>query len=180
MNKAIRDRLIERHGEEAWYRIRDRAGIEQDVFLFNEGYPDEITYALVAATSAELDLPADEVLRDFGEFWALDIAHGPFGALVTACGSTLGDFLRHLPAMHTRTAMIFPDLDPPRFECDVLAEGSARLHYHTPRTGLTHFIIGLVHGMAKYFQTACEVTVVERKDAGADHDVFEVSWAPSA
>jgi hypothetical protein len=44
VNKALEDMVVERFSEDAWERIKAEAGVDIDVFISNEGYPDEITY----------------------------------------------------------------------------------------------------------------------------------------
>jgi hypothetical protein len=39
------------------------------------------------------------------------------------------------------------------------------------------FVVGLVQGLGKLYNTSMTCAVAERKDAGADHDVFDVTWA---
>ncbi|MBB5350890.1 hypothetical protein HNR46_001124 [Haloferula luteola] len=180
VNRAIRDLITTRFGDDAWHHIKQRAGIEVEIFILNESYPDEMTYDLVSASVEELGIPRTEMLRMFGEFWALDTASGPYGALITACGTTLESFLIHLPNLHTRASMMFPNLDAPRFEFEPTGKNQGKLHYITPRHGLTDFIIGIVTGVAKFYGSPCEVQPLELKSDGADHDVLEISWPDAA
>ena len=74
VNQAIEQMVCETHGEEAWEKIKEMAGIDVDVFISNEGYPDDYTYRLVAAASELSKTPADEILEAFGEHWVLRTA----------------------------------------------------------------------------------------------------------
>jgi len=178
VNKAIEDMVCMHHGEAVWEQIKARAGVDVEVFMSNEGYPDEITYSLVGAASEILKLPADQILEAFGEHWVLHTARQGYGGLMFAAGRTLPEFMRNLPNFHSRVSMIFPKLQPPRFQCTEVTEGSMTLHYHTHRPGLTRFVVGLMTGLGKMFETPVTVRLVERKDQGADHDVFHLSWVP--
>jgi len=169
-----------RHGDEAWARIRARAGIDVEVFMSTEAYPDDITYRLVGAASEELGAPPDDVLVAFGEHWITYTASEGYGGLLSATGATLPEFLVELPNFHARVAMIFPALQPPHFACSDVTDASLRLHYWTKRRGLAPFVVGLVRGLGRRFGTEVEVRLVESRDAGADHDVFDVRWAPGA
>ena len=52
-----------------------------------------------------------------------------------------------------------------------------RLHYFTQRAGLAPFVIGLVKGLGKMFQTPVKsVTLIGSRDQGADHDLFLIEW----
>ena len=177
VNKAIEDLGVSNFGEEKWQAIKARAGVDEEVFISNQGYPDAMTYSLVGAAVEVLGLPAEQVLIAFGEHWVLKTAAQSYGPMMRSGGRTVKEFLVNLPNFHTHVAMVYPKLEPPRFSCSDVTEDSLRLHYFTHRPGLTAFVVGLVQGLGKLFETPCTATVVERKDAGADHDVFEVRWA---
>lgn len=77
VNQAIEQMVTEIHGEEAWEKIKEMAGIDVDVFISNEGYPDDYTYRLVAAASELSQTPAEEILEAFGEHWLLRSKSSP-------------------------------------------------------------------------------------------------------
>ena len=64
VNKAVEDMVTTRFGEDTWEKIRTRAGIDVEVFISNEAYPDDVTYRLVGAASEELNLKPEEVLEE--------------------------------------------------------------------------------------------------------------------
>ncbi len=177
VNKAIEDLVLTGFSREQWNAIKEKAGVEDDIFLSNERYPDSMTYDLVAAASEVLGLEAKKVLVAFGEHWILVTAKHGYGSMLEASGRTLPEFLINLPSFHTRVAMIFPDLQPPRFSCTDVTENSLVLHYDSHRPGLTDFVIGLLQGLGKMFNSPTEVEVVRRKSEGAEHDEFLVRWA---
>jgi hypothetical protein len=179
VNKAVEQMVCAHHGEEVWERIRVRADVDVDVFISNESYPDDITYRLVGAASDELGLPAEQVLVAFGEHWVLHTARDGYGGLMQAAGRTLPEFLVNLPNFHSRVQMIFPNLQPPRFACSDVTESSLNLHYRTHRAGLGPFVVGLLQGLGKMFDTPVTVRHVASREQGADHDVFSVTWAPA-
>ena len=56
VNQALEDFVRQGFGNPAWDRVRQGAGIPEDMFIAMDGYPDETTYKLVGA--------ATEVPRD--------------------------------------------------------------------------------------------------------------------
>ena len=176
VNKAVEELIVTRFGADQWQAVKEKAGVDVDVFLSNEGYPDELTYNLVSAASEVLGLPAREILIDFGEHWVFNTARQGYGSILEANGRTLSEFLIHLPSLHTRVAMIFPNLQPPRFQCSDVTEDSLALHYHSHRPGITAFVVGLLQGLATLFETQAEIQITQRKSEGADHDVFLSRW----
>jgi len=97
--------VCEVHGEEVWELIKTKAEVDGDVFISNEGYPDDHTYRLVAAASEVSKAPADEILVAFGEHWIRRTASEGYGELMHAGGINLKDFLVNLPNFHPRVAM---------------------------------------------------------------------------
>lgn len=176
VNKAVEDMVCRNFGALTWKLIKRQAGIDIEVFLSNEPYPDEVTYRLVAAASEILRTPAADILEAFGRHWVLHTAQEGYGALLRAAGKSLPEFLLNLPNFHGRVAMIFPELRPPRFECSEVTACSLKLHYFTHRQGLESFVVGLVHGLGKMYKTPVTVDLATARSRGADHDIFDVAW----
>jgi hypothetical protein len=176
VNNAIEELVTTNFGEDKWEAIKAKAGVDVDVFIGNEGYPDDITFKLVGAASEVLGLPAEQILIAFGEHWVLKTAAHSYGPMMKAGGNSLKEFLVNLPNFHTRVAMIYPKLEPPRFRCSDVTDHGLQLHYFTHRAGLTSFVTGLLQGLGKLYNISCTSTILMRKDEGADHDVFDVKW----
>lgn len=176
VNKAVQEMVTNHYGEATWEKVREKAGVEEELFLSSEAYPDEVTYRLVSAASELTEVPAGQILFAFGEHWVLHTARQGYGSLMDAAGKSLAEFVRNLPNFHTRIAMIFPKLSPPRFEISDETPGSLHLHYFTHRPGLTEFVRGLLSGLGRKFGTPVRTTLMRSKAEGADHDVFLVEW----
>jgi hypothetical protein len=180
VNRAIQELVTSHFGAAQWQSIKEKAGVDVELFLSHESYPDAMTYDLIGAASEVLGVAARDILISFGEHWVLKTAREGYGSMLEANGRTLPEFLINLPSLHTRVAMIFPDLQPPRFNCTEVTEDSMQLHYHSHRPGLTDFVVGLLQGLAKMFNTEAVIQILQRKNEGADHDIFEIRWASPA
>src|SRR4051812_42345266 len=101
VNKAVEDLVTTRFGAAAWAAIKQRAGVEHEVFLSMDPYPDDITYRLVDAASDVLHLHTDAVLEAFGEYWTLYTAQEGYGEMFKLSGDTLLEFLLNLDELHT-------------------------------------------------------------------------------
>lgn len=176
VNRAIEEMIVVSHGEDTWGRIKERSGVEVDVFVTNEGYDDAVTYGLVGAASQELGVPADQILESFGVYWIVKTAQRGYGDLMASGGSSFREFLVNLPNFHARLSMIFPHLQPPEFECTEIEARSLRLHYRSHREGLAPFVKGLILGLGEIFNTEVEVEHSTIRPAGAGHDEFLVKW----
>lgn len=177
VNRAIEEMVFAAQGESAWETIKQRAGVDVDVFIGNEAYDDAITYRLVTAASEVLGIPVERILESFGEHWVLKTAHQGYGELLATCGNTFSEFLQNLPNFHVRVNLIFPHLRPPTFSCTHVESHSLQLHYRSERQGLAPFVIGLIRGLGKLFQTEVRIERMELRSQGSDHDIFHLRWS---
>lgn len=175
VNQAIRDMVVERFGEEAWATIRDKSGAE-DLFLTMEQYPDELTYNMVGAACELLGAEADVVLKTFGEYW-VDYVAESYRELFEISGDDFVSFVKNLNSLHTRVAQMMPELDAPAFSVSEEQEGSFVLHYHSRRPGLQPMILGLFYGLGKRFATEVDISYLEGRNEGLDHDRFQVRYS---
>ena len=179
VNKALQDLVCSRFGEDTWETIKRTAGVDIDVFVSMEAYPDDVTSKLVAAASQVLSLSAEEVLKAFGEYWVPYTAKVGYGELLNLAGDSLPTFLQNLDSLHTRVGLLFPRLKPPSFWCTDIREDSLRLHYRpglASREGLGPFVIGLIHGLAVKLNTEIEINQTASRNQGADHDEFSIAF----
>ncbi len=179
INKAVRGLVLEQFGAEAWARIRTRAGVEDEDFLSMTSYDDSVTYELVAAASAELGAPAEDILKGFGEYWVRYTAVEGYGELLDSAGGDLTSFLSNLDQMHARVKLAFPDLRPPRFRVSDATASRLRLHYFSDRPGLAPLVVGLVHGLAARFGDQVEIVPGREGDGEDEHDVFDIRFVSS-
>lgn len=180
VNQAVEELITERFGVAAWTTIKQRAGVTDEMFLSMQSYPDAVTYQLVAAASETLKLPADQLLEAFGEYWTLYTGSRGYGELFQRAGRTFREFMLNLQDLHSNVAVGFPALAPPSFWCTDVAEDRLRLHYQSTRPGLSPMVIGLVRGLGTMFAVHVTVAHVVRRDDGADHDEFDVTFEPLA
>ena len=176
VNKAIESLVVENFGIEKWKLIKESSGIDVDFFMSNEPYDDDITYKLAGAVSKEMNITVSDVLITFGEYWVLKTGKEKYGSLMEAGGSNLKDFLKNLPSFHNRVMLFYPKLTPPEFKVTHEEERSLHLHYFSKREGLKEFVRGLLQGLGKLYNTPIQIELIEDRDAGADHEVFKVSW----
>lgn len=177
VNRGLEEMVRRAGGDEAWQRVRHAAGVEDELFMSHHAYPDAMTIALVAAAAEELGETTDQILERFGVHWVLVTAKG-YGAMLDATGRTLPEFLQNLPNLHTRVALSYPQLDPPRFRCSAVTSNALVLHYGSSRTGLAPFVVGLIRGLGMRFSTALEIERLGEDEVTGEHS-FRVRWGSS-
>ena len=176
VNKAIEDLVRENFGDEKWEIILTKSGVDEEFFISNEPYDDDITFKLAVAISEELNISVEDVLFTFGEWWILRTTKEKYGGLMESGGDNLRDFLENLPVFHNRVMLIYPKLTPPEFKVSDKQKNSIHIHYFSKREGLQGFVKGLLSGLGKMYETEVKIELINDRTAGSDHDVFKVSW----
>lgn len=174
VNRALEELIRKEHGDALWERIKVDAGVEAEVFIRMDQYPDELTYKLVGSASRILNVPADALLHAFGLHWTLYTGREGYGALLADAGSTLHEMLANLDDLHTRVGLMYPQLRPPSFRCTDVTPERLVLHYYSSREGLAPMVIGLLEGLGKRFGQQLRITPQLSRVSGDDHDSFLV------
>lgn len=174
VNEGIRTFIVNNHGAEAWCEICDAAGIQENEFEKLTSYDDEITYRLVGAICDHTGLDAGEVLKVFGNYWVKFAGGSGFRDLMRLSGSTFIDQIRGLDDLHDRIILSMPHLKPPSFELEQAGDKVYQLHYYSERDGLAPMVEGLLFGIAEDTSEKIEVSQMDFKSEGADHDIFEI------
>lgn len=174
VNRALEELICRAHGPAQWERIKEAAGVDVEVFIRMDAYPDDITYRLVQAASEVLQVPPQQLLHDFGLHWTLYTGREGYGALLDEAGGSVFEMLANLDELHVRVGLMYPQLRPPSFRCTEVGPSSLVLHYHSSREGLAPMVLGLVEGLGKRCGQALRITPQLRRDHGDDHDSFLV------
>ncbi len=178
VNEAIEQLLTAQCGPQAWTAIRRDAGVSDGSFIAMQAYPDEVTYALVESASRHTGLSADQLLEAFGEYWIRYTAEEGYGPLLNMAGTTFREFLGNLDRLHKHVASHMPELVPPSFRLEELADHHFRLYYHSHRPGLAPMVVGLLRGLgARFHQSVTVSTVTDSEDSGA-RQVFDIVCRP--
>ncbi len=174
VNRALQQLVCTQHGKQVWDDIRAQAGVVDEVFVRMDSYPDEVTHKLVAAASAVLQMPSDDMLKEFGRYWTRYTMAEGYGALMSDLGPTLHDALSALDDMHARVALLYPKLNPPKFRISDVSPDRISLHYSSSRSGFAPMIIGLVEGLGERYGLRVEVRHAVSKGSDSDHDRFDI------
>lgn len=178
VNRALQQLVCANCGDAAWDEIRRQAGVQDEVFMRMDSYPDEVTHRLVAAASDVLQTPAADLLKEFGRYWMKYTMVEGYGALLSDLGPTLHDALTALDGMHARVTLLYPALKPPMFRVTEMQPDSMRLHYYSERVGFAPMILGLVEGLGERYGVRVEVVHAVAKGPGHDHDRFDIRVLP--
>ena len=176
VNKAIEELVVANFGEDKWEAVKFRSGVDVDYFISSEPYDDDLTFKLAQAVAEEMDMTLSAVLIAFGEWWVVKTTKDKYGGLMEAGGDNLKEFLVNLPLFHNRVMLIYPKLTPPEFKVSHVTENSINLHYFSKREGLQEFVRGLVQGLGIMYDTPVVISLLQTRDEGSTHEIFNVKW----
>jgi guanylate cyclase soluble subunit beta len=151
INKALKTMISDGHGTEVWEMILHKSAVPEDSFTTMQQYNDDITYALVDATSEILETPAAVCLELFGHYWATVTAPNAYEMLFQTTGENLFEFLDNVNSLHDRITSTFIGYIPPHF-ITTNDKNKMELVYESQREGLTPFLIGIIKGLADRFE----------------------------
>ena len=174
VNEGIRTFVERNFGVEAWNSICGDADIETTQFDRLGSYDDAVTYCLVDAIAKYTELPPENVLKVFGEYWVGYAGQSGFGNLLKISGKNFVERVQNLDDMHERILLTMPNLKPPSFELEKVGEKTYDLSYYSTRLGLGSMVVGLLHGLAE--QTGEEITVkqIQHRSVQSDPDIFRI------
>lgn len=172
--RAIHGLVESKFGPAKWEEIKLKCGIQDEIFLSDEKYPDKYTYDLVASASEILDMNPNEILFAFGEYWIENTGKKTYGELFKASGTTIQEFLINLPNFHTRVSLIYPKIQAPEFVINETSKNNFSIEYYSQREGLEHFVLGLLSGIAKMFDKECDVKLISTKNSSEEPSLFEM------
>lgn len=175
VNKALQDLVVSSAGVDAWRRVMARANITEPEFFETTNYPDEVTLCLVAATSAELDQPAEEILYRFGRHWILFTGREGWESLFSLGGADMKSFLCGLNDMHARVQVAMPGSKMPQFFVTDRSD-HLEVEYFSHRSGFAPMVCGIFAGLAERFGEPWEISHVDRAD-NQEFDTFKLVQA---
>jgi len=176
VNKAVEQMVKSEFGEEKWLEIAKQANIEHS-FVSMDNYPDDVTYDLVAATSAVLQTPAEQVLESFGEHWIQYTVDEGYGKMISMYGESVPEFLNNMNNLHAQIRLSFPDLNPPYISCEETDGDKLIVCYQSDRAGLAPMLVGLLKGLGKRFSTPVNVEHMTPVEQDQTKEYFLVSYA---
>ncbi|XP_040561967.1 guanylate cyclase soluble subunit beta-2 isoform X2 [Gallus gallus] len=176
INTCLKSLVVEKYGEEIWEKLRLQAGVE-DSFLTFGVYKDEITMQLVDKACKILGVPADMVLREFGEYFFEFCKRSGYDHMLRTLGGNLYEFIENLDALHSYLSLSYQEMNAPSFRVEKNEDGSMHLHYYSDRRG----IIGAA--ALDFFNIEISMEIVnqteeEERTGKKEHVVFLVTQNP--
>jgi hypothetical protein len=155
-HKGFRDFVIEAYGDGTWSAARDASGVDRQVYLPVNYYPDAEFISLVEGVSSAIDDSPFDLLESFGRFMA-DRLLDTYGRTVDDDWDAL-EVVEHAESgVHAALREHDPELSPPRLECTREGPDRVTVVYESSRR-LCPVAIGLAEGVGESFGEPLSVT----------------------
>ncbi|MBL7111393.1 MAG: heme NO-binding domain-containing protein [Bacteroidales bacterium] len=149
--------VTEEFGKNKWEDVLEKAGFPRTTFfLATQDVEDTVTMKVINSACEVLNISLLQAANAFGDFWMNNFAvkiYQPFYRGVTSAK----DFLLSVDKIHVTATQTIPNAHPPRFDYEWKNEKTLIMTYKSPR-GLIDFLVGLIHGVAKYYHEDLTIT----------------------
>lgn len=175
-NKAIGERMQARGGPPVRQGALATAAVEDDASMISEPNDDRVTFAPAEASSAAPQGFIEDFLHRLKHGRLLETPLRDCQYMMTAFGSSLGQFLFRWPDFHTRVGILFQRLQCPKFEGSDSLPASLRLHDRSRRRGLAPLLVGRLETLSIQFTTSISITDEPQTGSEAGHDALLIEW----
>ncbi len=160
------------YGEDTWDALLEEARVD-GAYTSLGNYPDEEMMKLVAAASAALKTPPDEIVRWFGRN-ALPLLAKKHPHFFEAHNSTRPFLLTLNDVIHMEVRKLYPGADVPVFNYDTSSSEVLLMQYKSPRK-LCALAEGFIEATAAYYGEELALDQPECMKRGDDKCVLRVS-----
>ncbi len=174
---VLEESVTTEFGADTWDDLLEAAKVD-GAYASVGAYPDEQLYALVGAASQALKMPADDVLRWFGER-ALPLLAERYPGFFARHSTTRGFIVTLDSIVHPEVNKLYPGSETPKFEFDTSSPDVLVMIYRSKRK-LCALVEGLSRGAADVYGETVEFKQTECMHHGAPHCRFELTFAKKA
>ncbi len=164
--------VTDAHGAETWDQMLDDAELT-GVYTSLGNYPDSDLLGLVASASDQLGLPADDVVRWFGQS-AIPLLAAAYPAFFTSHDNTLSFLLTLNDVIHPEVRKLYPGADVPVFDFAMDGERSLVMGYTSARQ-LCALAEGFIAGTAAHYDEEIDTTQEACMKRGAERCLIRVT-----
>ncbi|MFY0409019.1 heme NO-binding domain-containing protein [Solicola sp. PLA-1-18] len=168
----VEDIVTAEHGEDTWDALVDQAGVDGAYTSLGD-YPDADLGRLVAAASAALETPADDIVRWIGR-QAMPIFVQRYPGLFSRHYGTRSFALGLNEVIHPEVHKLYPGAATPQFAFDTSDPSALGMEYRSARQ-MCSFAEGLLYGAGDHFGEDLVITQPRCMKRDDDHCLLVVS-----
>lgn len=168
LNELVEDKF----GLLTWENMLDKTG-DDGIFAAPDTYEDERLFALVGVLAGESGLPAEALLRAYGEYAVPKFAE--FYPVFFEQAGSLREFLLSVDSIiHVEVQKLYPEARLPRIWYDGTDDETVVMNYQSDRK-LCVLAEGLVTGAAAYYGSSVTIEQAQCQHRGDGHCEIRVA-----
>jgi hypothetical protein len=162
--------VTKNHGISTWKNLLRSAGLSHKMYMPTEIYPDQDIQAIVKTASEQLNVPAADILEDFG-FYISEGMLRIYASSIKAEWKSL-DLIEHTEnTMHKAVRHADKNAMPPALTCQRIAHNKVQILYNSERQ-MIELGIGIIKGIGRYYN---EKLLVSRSSTTGGDTLLEVT-----
>lgn len=169
IHKALQQMLQEQLPAGAVSRLAELRQRRPDLFISASEHTDEVTLELLEKSADDLQLPLEDFMFRFGEYWISFADRGAYAPLMGIAGETLPEFIENLDRLHVGVREAMPNARTPRFRMVQAGNTEMTVAYDSTRAGLEPFVTGLLCGLLRRFG---HDGTVKRTSGGSNQEIW--------
>ncbi len=167
----LNEMVEETFGLAAWGQLLDDTGLE-GIYVATETYEDAELFALVGAAEKATGIPANELVRQFGEYMIPHFA-ASYPMFFEGQENLKSLLLTVDQVIHVEVRKLYQNAGLPEFNYEDLDDNELVMLYSSPRK-LCSMAEGLIAGSAKHFNQKYSLDHSVCMHDGEDHCRFEI------
>ena len=172
---AIEKFVSPNFGLQTCQNIKNRNSIGIYIFLSTDSLGDNLSFRITQALSKITELLVKRVLTVVRICLSLYTRHKMYRNLIKAGGKALKELLITLLNFHNRILLYFLKRIQAEFKiCHILANNRLA-YYYSKRPALKNFVLGLLQGLSKLYNTFSPRALLECRGNGFYHEIIKIS-----
>ncbi len=156
------------HGQEAWLKVLENAGLGNKVYWALSVYPDDETVAIVKSASELTSTPVQMVLEAFGEFIVPTLV-SMYSSHINPDWGMVEMLLHTEEIIHRVVRMRNPGAEPPKLKFEKIGDNELRFLYDSPRK-MSALAKGIIRAVAGHYQN--KVSIQEKNVLGGNVEML--------
>ena len=174
----LRNMIMQKHGENVWFQVRDMAGIKSQSFVLHNVYSDSLIACMAQAYADITSQSLDGVMHELGVSFVSFVETNGYNQLLKVLGRNMRDFLNGLDSLHEYLRFSYTKLKPPSFFVEMETARGMILHYRSKRIGYLHYVAGQIEEVGrKFYNLKVETEVLHYKlDENGCHVIMNLMF----
>lgn len=158
----------------AWLNVKKSAQLNVDDEEMDLMFDDHMGMLIVNTLANMVNIAPSILLKEMGTFFIQKTIQEKYGNIIFAGGRSLEEFIINLPKFHSKLLPLLQNVDTPELITERINPKKIHLHYYSYRTGMIHFLIGILEGISKIYQTPISIEVQDNQSINNQHDIIEI------